>query len=270
MKFEKIGFVGAGQMATALAGGFVASGLIRSENVNTFDISSQSLESFSAAVPGSRKSESNSELVNSSQIVILAVKPQIIPSIIGDLKSNAEQTIFVSVMGGIKLDWLIEKLATDRVVRCMPNTPCLIRKGAIGMSCGSGIKEEESQAIQALFESVGLTFVVKEPLIDAVTGLSGSGPAYVFQFIEALSDGGVSMGLPRDVAMKLAAQTVAGAGEMVLQSADHPGVLKDRVASPAGTTIAGIKALEDHGFRSAAINAVEAATLRSIDLGNAN
>ena len=180
MKFEKIGFVGAGQMATALAGGFVASGLIQPDDVAAFDISEQALNAFSNAVPNSRKPESNSELVNSSQIVILAVKPQIVPSIIGDLKSNTEQTIFVSVMGGIKLDWLIEKLATDRVVRCMPNTPCLIRKGAIGMSCGSGIKEEESQAIQALFESVGLTFVVKEPLIDAVTGLSGSGPAYVF------------------------------------------------------------------------------------------
>lgn len=270
MKFEKIGFVGAGQMASALAGGFVASGLIQPDDVAAFDISEQALASFSHAVPNSRKPESNSELVSSSQIVILAVKPQIIPSIIEGLKSNDDQTIFVSVMGGIKLDWLIEKLATDRVVRCMPNTPCLIRKGAIGMSCGTGIKEEESKAIQTLFESVGLTFVVKEPLIDAVTGLSGSGPAYVFQFIEALADGGVSMGLPRDVAMKLAAQTVAGAGEMVLQSGDHPGVLKDRVASPAGTTIAGIKALEDHAFRSAAINAVEAATLRSIDLGNAN
>jgi len=270
MKFEKIGFVGAGQMATALAGGFVSAGLIKPENVSAFDISEKSLEAFSNAVPNCQTTMSNSELVKSSEIVILAVKPQIIPNIVTDLCSDDEQTIYVSVMGGIKLDWLVEKLKTDRVVRCMPNTPCLIRKGAIGMSCGSGIDDDESTKIQKLFEAVGLTFVVKEPLIDAVTGLSGSGPAYVFQFIEALADGGVNVGLPRDIAMKLAAQTVVGAGEMVLQTGDHPGVLKDRVASPAGTTIAGIKALEDHGFRSAAINAVDAATRRSIDLGNAN
>ena len=150
----------------------------------------------------------------------------------------------------------------------MPNTPCLIGKGAVGLAANPDVAAETVQSVQLLFESVGITEILPEKLLDAVTGLSGSGPAFVFQFIEALSDGGVHAGLPREIANRLAAQTVIGAGELVLQTGDHPGLLKDRVASPAGTTIAGIKALEEGGLRAATMHAVQAATARSIELGN--
>jgi pyrroline-5-carboxylate reductase len=149
----------------------------------------------------------------------------------------------------------------------MPNTPCLIGQGASAFSSGPQVAEQDIQLVTKLLSAVGIVFPVAEPLLDAVTGLSGSGPAYVYLLIEALSDGGVRMGLPRGVAMALAAQTVTGAAQMVLSSGEHPGVLKDRVASPAGTTIAGLQVLERRGVRSALMDAVEAATLRSRELG---
>lgn len=255
-------------MATALAAGFCRSQLIQPDQIVTYDVSPDAVDRFQTQVPGSRSVSTAADLIMPGALVVLAVKPQIIPEVIDSLANDNDQTVFVSVMGGIRLEWLQRKLNTDRIVRTMPNTPCLIGKGAIGMTSAPGVTEQQSADIQSLFESVGICFQLKEPQIDAVTGLSGSGPAYIFQLIEALADGGVQMGLPRPVAQQLAAQTVVGAGEMVLQSGEHPGVLKDRVASPGGTTIAGIKALEENGFRAAAMSAVEAATRKSQELGD--
>lgn len=255
-------------MATALAAGFCNSGLVEAKQISAYDVSRAALDNFAAQVDSCQVKQSNGEVVANSDLVFLALKPQIIPDIVDELKSANSQTTYVSVMGGITLKWLMTHLATERVIRTMPNTPCLIGEGATGVAPAKAVDQETVDEVISLFESVGIAFELPERLIDAVTGISGSGPAFVFQFIEALSDGAVHAGLPRAVALQLAAQTVAGAGKMVLQTGEHPGVLKDRVASPAGTTIAGLKALEENGFRAAAIQAVTAATERSIELGN--
>ncbi len=162
---------------------------------------------------------------------------------------------------------LCESLGSGRVIRVMPNTPALVGQGASAYAMGSGASEADAKLAETLLNSVGLARKVDEKLLDAVTGLSGSGPAFVYLMIEALSDGGVRMGLPRDLATTLAAQTLLGAAQMVVTTGDHPGVLKDRVTSPGGTTIAGLQVLEDRGVRGALIGAVEAATRRSMELG---
>lgn len=268
MNSKKIGFIGAGKMASALAAGFSKSNLINPSNITCYDISDVSLTHFCNVVPGCGVARSAQDLVENADWVFLAVKPQIIPEIISELSSDSPEKLYISVMGGISLQWLVSGLNSGQVIRTMPNTPCLIGKGAVGLAANPDVATETVQSVQLLFESVGITEILPEKLLDAVTGLSGSGPAFVFQFIEALSDGGVHAGLPREIANRLAAQTVIGAGELVLQTGDHPGLLKDRVASPAGTTIAGIKALEEGGLRAATMHAVQAATARSIELGN--
>ena len=180
---------------------------------------------------------------------------------------DAAGKLVISIAAGITLKTLDAALPKSRLVRVMPNTPCLVGESASGYSLGPRATEADGALVKQLLESVGRAFVVDEKLLDAVTGLSGSGPAFVYVAIEALSDAGVRMGLPRDVALQLAAQTVRGAATMVLETGEHPGVLKDRVTSPGGTTIAGLAALESGGFRGTLIAAVEAATRRSIELG---
>jgi pyrroline-5-carboxylate reductase len=175
--------------------------------------------------------------------------------------------LLVSLVAGISLERLAGWFATRRLVRVMPNTPCLVGQGASAFAIGSAVTDDEAQWVQGMMSSLGLAFQVDESLMDAVTGLSGSGPAYVYLLIEALSDGGVRAGLPRSMATALAAQTVRGAAEMVLRSGEHPAVLKDRVASPGGTTMAGLQVLEDRAVRSAAIAAVMAAAERSAQMG---
>jgi pyrroline-5-carboxylate reductase len=185
-----------------------------------------------------------------------------------DVKSPASQDkLFVSIAAGVTIARLSAGLGTDRVIRVMPNTPCLVGKGAAAFARGPSATPADGERVAKLLNAVGLAFELDEKLLDAVTGLSGSGPAFVYVVIEALSDGGVRMGLPRHVATQLAAQTVLGAAQMVL-GGEHPAVLKDRVASPGGTTIAGLQALEDRGLRAALIAAVEAATERSKELGS--
>jgi pyrroline-5-carboxylate reductase len=179
------------------------------------------------------------------------------------------QHLVVSIAAGITLRQLAEGLGSEqRLVRVMPNTPCLLGASASGFSPGEAATAEDAALVQRLLDAVGRAFRLPEHLLDAVTGLSGSGPAFVYVMIEALSDGGVRVGLPRDVATALAAQTVLGAARMVLETGTHPGALKDMVASPGGTTIAGLHALERGGVRGALMDAVEAATLRATELGN--
>lgn len=264
----KIGFIGTGQMATALAAGFCQSGQVLPENIFGYDIQPESLARFSSRVPGCIQAQSNLDVVNNSDLIVLAVKPQIIPSVAPEIKTKDPNKVFVSVIGGITIEWLAQNLGTEQVIRTMPNTPCLIGKGATGISSHEAVSPELVASVVNLFQSVGIAFELPERLIDAVTGISGSGPAFVFQFIEALSDGAVNVGIPRDIALQLAAQTVMGAGSMVIESGEHPAVLKDKVASPGGTTIAGLAALEQGGLRAATINAVVAATERSIELGS--
>jgi len=183
--------------------------------------------------------------------------------------AEAEQldAVIVSIAAGVTLEALENAMPGKRIVRVMPNTPCLVGEAASGFSLGTLATNEDRKLVKKLLDAVGVSVEVPENLLNAVTGLSGSGPAYVFQFIEALSDGGVRAGLPRQVATMLAAQTVKGAAEMVLNTGKHPGELKDGVTSPGGTTIAGVEALEKGGFRASTISAVTAATKRSMQLG---
>lgn len=221
-----------------------------------------------ASKKGYHSTESNLEVCrNATDALIIAVKPNVVSDVCKDILSVDSNAVIVSIAAGVTIQTLESHLPGRRVVRVMPNTPCLVGQAAAGFALGKEANDQDREVVNNIFGSVGLAMEVKEPLLDAVTGLSGSGPAYVFQFIEALSDGGVRSGLPRDVATKLAAQTVKGAAEMVLQTGKHPGMLKDAVTSPGGTTIAGVEALEKGGLRATTMSAVTAATKRSMQLG---
>lgn len=264
---ENIGFIGAGQMATALGEGFVRAGLVDREKLLAADPAAEACQRFAAAT-GAKTTADNAEVAASSDVIFLAVKPQQIGEVLSGLQGKADGKLVVSIAAGVRMAVLSEKLGPGvRLVRVMPNTPCLVGQGACGYCLGDTTTEDDARLVDQLLAAVGVAFPLAEKLMDAVTGLSGSGPAFVYTIIEALSDGGVRMGLPRNVATALAAQTVRGAAEMVLATGEHTGTLKDRVTSPGGTTIAGIQALEAGGLRAALMAAVETATRRSIELG---
>lgn len=265
---QTIGFVGAGQMALALAQGFVRAGLVPARQIFAADPSEPARQRFAAAVEGCRTSAESRQAVEGADVVVLAVKPQHMAAALAEVQpAVTPKKLFVSIAAGVPLATLAAGLGSERVVRVMPNTPCLVGMCAAGYSVGPGAAEGDGELVERLLGAVGISFRLEEKLLDAVTGLSGSGPAFVYQIIEALSDGGVRSGLPRDVATALAAQTVRGAAEMVLVTGEHPAVLKDKVTSPGGTTIAGLRELETGGLRAALISAVEAATRRSGELG---
>ena len=264
----KIGFVGAGRMASALACGIARS--FESVTLYAFDPAEKAVldlkDQLKEIGVDLHSTDSNQELVSLSDIVMLAVKPQIIDSALANLSARDDRQLFVSVVAGTRMESLVKLLGTSNVVRAMPNTPCLIGSG-VTASCRSESVTDESYAIvQSIFESVGVVVDVSEFQMDAVTGLSGSGPAYVYTFIEALIDAGVLAGLPRRVAQLLAVQTVAGATEMVGATGEHPAVLRDQVTSPGGTTIHGLQQIEKLGFRESVLGAVKAATERSVEL----
>ena len=218
-------------------------------------------------LPGSKKCAGNAELAKQCEIIVLAMKPQQAKAAMAELRGNVSaDKLVISIVTGIRLESLAEGLGPCRLVRVMPNTPCLVGQSASAYCLGPTATAADGELVAKLLGSVGLAVAVEEKLLDAVTGLSGSGPAYVYVMIEALADGGVRLGLARDVALRLAAQTVKGAAEMVLTTGEHPGVLKDRVASPGGTTIAGLHVMENCGVRGALISAVEAAARRASEL----
>jgi len=264
------GFIGAGQMARALARGFGREGHLPQGAVFVHDPAPVACSEFAREVPGAQIVESNDAVVGAAELVFLAVKPQSFPAVANQLAGQSKpDCLFVSILAGVPLQALCDQLRTKRVIRVMPNTPCLLGCGAAGYALADGATESDGKQVHNLLSCVGIAIELDEVHLDAVTGLSGSGPAYVYTMIEALSDGGVRMGLPRAAAAELAAQTVLGAARMVIETGDHPGVLKDRVTSPGGTTIAGLQVLEGHGVRAALINAVQAATERSRELGRA-
>ncbi len=265
---ERIGMIGAGQMATALGRGFVAASLVDVNRLAAADLSAQAAARF-AEITGGKIAGGNRQLIESSDVVFLAVKPQQIPGLLAEIRDClTPEKLVVSIAAGITIARLAGGLGESvRLVRVMPNTPCLVGQAACGYCPAAAATEEDATLVEQLLGAVGVVYRVEEKLLDAVTGLSGSGPAFVYTIIEALSDGGVRMGLPRAVATALAAQTVRGAAEMVLTTGEHTGTLKDRVTSPGGTTIAGIQALEAGGLRAALMAAVEAATNRSKELG---
>lgn len=263
-----IGFLGAGQMATALAKGWAAAGLLDPGRSLAGDPVPAAREKFTAAT-GVRAVPGNAEVAAAGEVLVLAVKPQTMADVLAEVRpALAPRHLVVSIAAGVTLTQLADGLGRDaRLVRVMPNTPCLVGASAAAFAAGPAATADDVGLVRKLFDAVGKAFAVPEHLLDAVTGLSGSGPAFVYVLIEALADGGVRMGLPRDVAQALAAQTVYGSAKVVLETGTHPAALKDAVASPGGTTIAGLHALERAGFRAALMDAVEAAAKRATELG---
>lgn len=264
----KIGFLGAGKMATALAKGFLQSRILEASGLTASDIDPSARAHF-AQEAGARMLERNVDVVRASNIVVLAVKPNQVEALLAEIKSAFKPgQLLISIAAGITIAKLEGGLAPKaRVIRVMPNTPALVGASATGFSLGKAATSEDAALAQRLFEAVGVAFQVKEDMLNAVTGLSGSGPAYVYLMIEALSDGGVAAGLPRDVSTRLAAQTLLGGARMVLETGLHPGALKDMVTSPGGTTIEAIHRLEQAGVRGALMTAVRAAADKAKQLG---
>ena len=263
-----IGFIGAGKMATALAKGFLKAGLVTAADLIAGDAIPAACDLF-AQETGARTTGRNLDVVAASSVLVLAVKPDQVAAVLDEIRGTlTPQHLLLSIAAGVTLARLETGLGTGaRVIRVMPNTPALIGASASGFALGKAALPVDAALAKTLLTAVGLAFQVKEALLDAVTGLSGSGPAYVYLFIEALSDGGVAAGLPREVATKLAAQTVLGAARMVIETGQHPGALKDMVTSPGGTTIEGVHELELGSFRGTVMTAVRAAADKSKKLG---
>lgn len=268
MKSIQLGIVGAGNMASALVRGLVVSGRLTSEQIRVTDISEAQCQALRQA-HGVARAANTLELAAWANVVLIAVKPQVVPSILPDLAAaHRKEQLIVSIAAGVATRTIALVLpAGARVVRAMPNTPALVLEGATALAGGEHATEADVATTRDIFDAVGETVVLDESQMDAVTGLSGSGPAYVMLIAEALADGGVRMGLKRETAQALAVRTLYGSAKLLLESGEHPAALKDKVASPGGTTIAGLCALERHGLRSALIEAVTAATLRSVELG---
>jgi len=268
LKGKKIGVIGGGKMGSALISGILSRDLIPAGNVTVSDVAKERREDLKKTC-AVNTSEDNKKTVEGADIVILAIKPQNMAEILQETAGVFDRKkLIISIAAGIStlfIEGYLRKGA--RVIRVMPNTPAMIGEGAAAIAGGANVTEGDMAVARYIFEAVGITVSVKEDLMDAVTGLSGSGPAYGFVIIDALAAGGVNMGLSRDIALKLAAQTLLGAAKLCLKGDKHPAELRDMVTSPGGTTIAGLKAMEEGKLRATLMAAVEAATLRSKELG---
>lgn len=267
MNNQTLGFIGAGNMAAALIRGLLHAH-VAPERIWASDVKQERLDALHKT-HGIQVTKDNLELVRHADVVVLAVKPQVIDRVLSTIEPVvSERVLVVSVAAGVPLSALESRLPKGtRVIRTMPNTPATVLAGATAIAGGSHTTEADLDVARTLFEAVGRVVVLDEVLLDAVTGLSGSGPAYVMLIIEALADGGVKVGLHRDTALLLAAQTVFGAAKLLLETGEHPGRLKDMVTSPGGTAIAGLHTLESGALRKTLIDAVESATRRSAELG---
>jgi pyrroline-5-carboxylate reductase len=270
MKTRTLGFLGAGNMAGALIKGLLHAGAVAPSRIVASDVKPERLKQLESA-HGIRTTTDNHELVREVDVLVLAVKPQIVDKVLTAIgREVKEGTVVVSVAAGVPIAAIEARLPERaRVVRSMPNTPAICLAGASAISAGTHATEDDMQIARTLFEAVGRVVTLDESQLDAVTGLSGSGPAYVMLIIEALADGGVKVGLHRDTALLLAAQVVYGSAKLLLETGEHPGRLKDMVTSPGGTAIAGLHTLESGGLRRTLIDAVECATHRSEELGAA-
>ena len=265
-----VSFIGAGNMGEAIIKGLIGSGF-PPQRITAFDVAKERLDFIASKYKVKRAKALLGTLP--SDAVVIAVKPQVIDPMLSNITGLAlKLPLIISIAAGVPVRRFTEKLGErTRVVRVMPNTPALIGRGVSAYFAAAECGKRDLEIARAVLSALGPAYELKdESLLDAVTGLSGSGPAYVFVFIEALADAGVKMGMPRQLALDLAAHTVAGAARMVIETREHPAVLKDKVASPGGSTIAGLAELERQAFRSAVISAVEAATLRSRELGKSN
>lgn len=254
-------------MAEALISGVLSSGRYKAEQIRVADPDAARLDQLKRQY-GIQVGSSNHEAVTSGDIVVLAVKPQVTETVLKEIGEMLAKRLVLSVVAGMRLGRIVQACGPQaRVIRAMPNMPAMVGEGVTALAIGHGVEECEVTCARELFQSVGKVVRVDERFMDAVTGLSGSGPAYAFLMIEAMADGGVKMGLSRETASLLAAQTVLGAARMIMETGQHPAQLKDQVASPGGTTIAGLHRLEQGGLRGLLIDAVEAATKRSQELG---
>jgi pyrroline-5-carboxylate reductase len=268
IKEKTVGFLGAGNMGEAMIKGLTQVGLVPAASIAATDARPDRLDQI-ARQYGIRASADNRALVGESDVIILAVKPQIMATVLREIAPAVDgKKLIISVAAGVATRALREHLGKPaRLIRVMPNTPALVLEGVTAIARADNLEAGDLDIARELFGAVGRVVVLDEDHLDAVTGLSGSGPGYIAIVIEALADGGVNMGLDRATAMTLAAQTVLGSAKLILETGIHPGQLKDMVASPGGTTIAGIAALEEGGVRRTFISAVERATLRSRELG---
>ncbi|MDL2306920.1 pyrroline-5-carboxylate reductase [Desulfovibrio sp. OttesenSCG-928-C06] len=263
----KFGFCGAGNMGKAMIRGILGAGLAKAQDIYVFDAYKPGLEALAAElkiIPVA----SEEEAAKQADILILAVKPDVVPAVLQKVKGIiGKDKIVVSIAAGVSLERLENNLeAGAKAVRVMPNTPALVGEGMAALCPNKFLSEQEKDTVLSVFSSFGKAEFIAEKHMDAIVGLIGSGPAYVYMFIEALADGAVFCGMPRDVAYRMAAQTVLGSAKTVMQTGQHPGALKDMVCSPGGTSIAAVRDLEERGFRSAVINAVRVAAEKNSQL----
>lgn len=264
----KIGFIGLGNMATAMIGGILQQKRVEPQDI----IGSARTEATKESVKSKFNitiAESNKQVAEQSDILFLAVKPIFFPEVISEIKEAVkESTLVVSIAAGKTLDYLRESFGRPecKLIRCMPNTPALVLEGCTGVCAGDNVTKEELEQVLLLLRSFGTASVVPERLMDVVVGVSGSSPAYIFMFIEAMADEAVAAGMPRSQAYEFAAQSVLGSAKMVLETGRHPGELKDMVCSPGGTTIQAVKVLEEKGMRAAVMDAMEACIEKSKSL----
>jgi pyrroline-5-carboxylate reductase len=268
MKLEgRVGFIGAGNMAEALIRGLTSVGVASAKQIIASEPRDERRSELAARYSIELVGD-NSEVASQADILLLAVKPQVMARVLDEIQPHVKATaLVVSIAAGIPTAAIEAHLPRVRVVRTMPNTPALVGAGATAIAAGGHATREDLDAAKRIFDSVGVSVIVEESQMDAITGLSGSGPAYMFLIIEALADAGVKVGLSRHIAQSLAAQTVLGSAKLLIDTNEHPGRLKDMVTSPGGTAIAGLHTLEAGGLRTTLMNAVEVATARSRELG---
>ena len=268
---QTIGFLGTGNMAEALIRGLLRAGVVKPEQVWGSEPRASRMEHIKSRY-GIHVTKYNVDVVRHASVIVLSVKPQILPTVLDEIAPRLKpRALVISVAAGVPIAVIEARLPTGiRVVRTMPNTPALVGAGATAIAANQHATADDLKITEQIFRSVGMTVVLDEEQLDAVTGLSGSGPAYMFLIIEALSDAGVKVGLSRYNALALAAHTVLGSAKLLIETGEHPGQLKDMVTSPGGTAIAGLHTLEAGGLRTTLMNAVEAATRRSRELGEAS
>jgi len=268
LKDRKIGVIGTGNMGEALISGLIYSRSSIPENIICSDIRKDKLKSIKGAY-GVVTTSNNLDVVRASEIVIYAIKPQIMASILKETAASLDMSkVIISIAAGVPLAAIESCLNKDlRVIRVMPNIAASVKEGAAAIAAGKHVLKDDLKIAKAIFDSVGKSVIIEEELMDTITGLSGSGPAYIFLIVDALADAGVKMGLSREDALFLSGQTVLGAAKLLMETKEHPGKLKDRVTSPGGTAIAALHTLEQGGLRTTLINAVEVATKRSKELG---
>ncbi|MCM1037872.1 MAG: pyrroline-5-carboxylate reductase [Roseburia sp.] len=263
----KIGFIGLGNMADAMIGGMLKKNIVKAEDIIGTAKTSATREKMADRYGISIK-DTNAETAKASDVLILAVKPQFLAEVTAQIKDAVtDETLIISIAAGKSIAWIEEAFGRRmKIVRCMPNTPALVGEGCTGVCVNERVSEEEKEYSIKLMESFGRASLVPEHLIDAVGAVSGSSPAYVFMFIEAMADAGVAAGMPRKQAYEFAAQAVYGSAKLVLESGRHPGELKDMVCSPGGTTIQGVRVLEEKGLRGAVMDALAACVEKSKQL----